>query len=66
MLAMYRFFPKKHIPTLFHSCGESGVFCAATRYFTSATSTSSWSWMMLPAAKIVFASLGSCVRELPR
>ena len=51
--ATYRFFPKKHIPMLFHSCAELGVWIAATRYFTSATSMSLWSCMMDPAARIV-------------
>lgn len=35
--------PKKHMPMLFHSCGELGVSTAATRYLTSATSMSEWS-----------------------
>ena len=30
--------PKKHMPMLFHSWEELGVWVAATRYFTNATS----------------------------
>ena len=59
MAATNRFFPKKHIPTLFHSCAELGSFTAATRYLTSATSTSSWSWMTDPAARITRGFAGS-------
>ena len=51
---------------LFHSCAELGVCTAATRYLTSATSMSEWSWMIEPAARIVFGLRGSCVSELPR
>lgn len=36
--------PKKHMPMLFHSCGELGVCTAATRYLMRATSMSAWSW----------------------
>ena len=66
MDAMYLRLPKKHIPTLFHSCALLGVLTAATRYLMSAASMSLWSWMIDPAAKIVFASFGSTARELPR
>lgn len=38
-----RCLPKKHMPMLFHSCAEFGVWTAATRYLTSATSMSEWS-----------------------
>ena len=54
MAATKRCLPKKHMPMLFHSCAEFGVCTAATRYLTSATSMSLWSWMMEPAARIVF------------
>jgi hypothetical protein len=30
--------PKKHMPMLFHSWGQSGLTTAPTRYLTSATS----------------------------
>ena len=52
--ATYRCLPKKHMPMLFHSWAELGVCTAATRYLTRATSMSWWSWMIEPAAKIVF------------
>ena len=38
---------------LFHRCGECGVTTAATLYLDRATSYSWWSWMMLPAARMV-------------
>ena len=40
MDAMYLRLPKKHIPTLFHSCALFGVCTAATRYLISAPSMS--------------------------
>ena len=38
LTATYFFFPKKHMPMLFHKWGDSGVAAAAILYLVSATS----------------------------
>lgn len=54
LTATYFFFPKKHIPMLFHSGGLSGAVLAITRYLERATSKSPCACIMLPAAKVAF------------
>ena len=52
LTATYLFFPKKHMPMLFQRWGDSGRLEAATRYLAKATSKSSWSCIMAPAARM--------------
>lgn len=52
LTATYFFFPKKHMPMLFHRGGLSGTAHAATLYLFIATSKSPWVCIMLPAARM--------------
>lgn len=54
LTATYFFFPKKHMPMLFHSGGLSGTAQAATLYLFMATSKSPWVCIMLPAARMAW------------
>ena len=59
------FFPKKHIPMLFHSCGLSGDEVAAIRYLERATSKSPWSCIIDPAARMALVLVRSKVSAPP-
>lgn len=54
LTATYFFFPKKHMPMLFHRGGLSGTAQAATLYLFMATSKSPWVCIMLPAARMAW------------
>ena len=64
--AIYFYLPKKHIPILFHSSAESGLYTAAILYLSNAASLSLLSWIIEPAASMVLGFFGSSVRLFPR
>lgn len=59
-------FPKKHIPILFQSWGDSGILEAAAWYLLRATSKSPSCCIMNPAARIALGLVGSKVSAVPR
>ena len=61
MAATNFFFPKKHIPILFHNCGDSGVTTEAVLYLDRAASQSWLAWATEPAARTALISVTSVV-----